>query len=234
MKIFASIAYLLAIPLSLSAQDLSSFYFSFGKTYSDLGKLNAASPTLVEGQEGAPFNPDSERWTIGFGSRVGNWKNRLGFYWEGSSNKNEQNAISTQLREGLFLMDYSRGLFQVGKERRTIVGPAVGLGFENSKYILRVSEPSYEWDDILNFPGRSTTLSRTSLLLDLSLLVDFVIKAESVTEEYGFGIVLKGGYRLAPWSSKWKTDLEGFDSNEISGAPDFTLLGPYMNVSVAF
>ncbi len=232
MKSFLSLTLLLILPLQVTGQDMSNFFFSAGRSYSNLEKLYAFTP-LIEGQEGSEFHPGDQRTTFGFGSRVGGWQSRIGFYIEFSSAKNEQAIVSTQLRESLFELDYSRGLVKFGGKSLGVLAPSLGVGLGRSYYDLQQAN-SVEWEEVLVNPGSSTTLKKTSLVLDLALVLDYVLRIEDFTDEYGFGFIVKGGYRVAPLDRGWKRVLDGFDSDDIGGVPDFTTFGPYWNISIGF
>ncbi|MQA91757.1 MAG: hypothetical protein GEU90_16305 [Gemmatimonas sp.] len=129
-------------------------------------------------------------------------------------------------------LDGGYGLFRLGYLAYSDSGfdviPAIGVGGGSVR--LKIAElvaPSF--DDILEDPGRSSTLRMDMFLVDASVGIDYrFVTSRERRRAGGFLAGLRGGYVFAPWSTSW--DLEGIAS--VGGGPDANIQGFYLRASV--
>jgi hypothetical protein len=142
---------------------------------------------------------------------------------ETTANGSTQVALSGGY--GLFRFGYrvyAQGDFEVY--------PLLGIG--GGKMNLKLLERSAPvFDDVLEDPERSSTLSASMFLLDFGVGLDYRFVIED--EEGGPGGIALGihaGYTLAPGSTSWK--LDGI--NSVAGGPKGQIEGFYVRASIGF
>lgn len=124
------------------------------------------------------------------------------------------------------------GLFRVGylaySEQNFDVFPLFGIGGGGLNLdIKNRSAPLF--DDVLDDPARSSSLSTGGFLLDLSVGATYRLELADEDGERGgmlFGVQV--GYTFQPGETSW--DLDGL--NDVAGGPDFQIEGFHIRFSV--
>jgi hypothetical protein len=90
------------------------------------------------------------------------------------------------------------------------------------------SAPTF--DDVLEAPARSSSLSTGGFLMDASVGINYrlAMAEEDGTSTGGLLLGVEVGYTLQPGSSSWK--LDGL--NDVAGGPDFKLEGLHIRASI--
>lgn len=107
--------------------------------------------------------------------------------------------------------------------------PLVGIGGGGmSLEIAERSAPTFE--DVLEVPERSSSLSTGAFLLDVSLAANYRVLVEDTDEGEAGGLLLglQAGYTFTPGDTSW--DLDGI--NSVAGGPELQIEGPYLRLSV--
>ena len=106
------------------------------------------------------------------------------------------------------------------------VYPLLGLGGGAMTLTLSEKAAAYSFDDVLTDPRRGTTLTAGGFLINLALGMDYYLKlGENAEGNGGFLFGVRAGYILAPSKSGWAM----FD-NELSGAPEISMTGPFVRI----
>ncbi len=106
------------------------------------------------------------------------------------------------------------------------VYPLIGLGGGAMKLTFSEKEATYSFDDVLIDPKRGTTLTAGGFLINLALGADYYLKlGENEEGSGGFLLGVRAGYILAPAQGGW----DMYD-NELSGAPQISMTGPFVRI----
>jgi hypothetical protein len=125
------------------------------------------------------------------------------------------------------------GLFRIGYLAFETAGfdlyPLVGIGGGSLNVDIKGrSAPTF--DDVLDAPARSSSLSTSGFLLDASVGVNYriALAEEGGPSTGGLLLGMEVGYTYQPGGSSWK--LDGL--NNVAGGPDFKLQGFHLRVSL--
>jgi hypothetical protein len=106
------------------------------------------------------------------------------------------------------------------------VYPLIGLGGGSMTLTFSEKEATYSFDDVLIDPKRGTTLTAGGFLINLALGADYYLKmGENEKGHGGFLFGVRAGYILAPSKAGW-----GMFGNELSGAPEISMTGPFVRI----
>lgn len=122
-----------------------------------------------------------------------------------------------------------RAGYLVRSDRDLDLYPAVGVG-GGALLLGLVERSSPTFGEVLEDPARSSRLSSTMLLLDLSVSANYRIRVQGREPEGGGGPLLgiQVGWTFAPGTSSW--ELDGL--NDVAGGPDLDVAGGYVRVTV--
>jgi hypothetical protein len=108
--------------------------------------------------------------------------------------------------------------------------PALGVGSgAMSLKIADLDAPTF--DDVLDDPGRSSTLSTGLIfLMNAGLAVDYRFQIKELDDGGGWGFVVgvEGGYMYSPGSTSWTLD----DINDVVAGPNLGIEGFYVWISL--
>ena len=111
----------------------------------------------------------------------------------------------------------------VYSKRSLQVFPFVGVGIQTVNLsILKTGGDTFE--NILADPGRGVSIRRRGLMVDVGLQMNILNVAEG-RKHYTLG--MRAGYRFVPGDDVWK-----IDNSTISGGPESSITGPYINVNI--
>jgi len=104
--------------------------------------------------------------------------------------------------------------------------PMVGLGggallFE----IQELSSPTF--GEVLQQPGRRSSLSTSGFLVDLGVHLDWILGPVQRGVRSGAVVGLRAGWILSPFKGSWQ-----LDGRDIAGGPRVGIEGPYVRFSV--
>ena len=109
---------------------------------------------------------------------------------------------------------------------RLTVLPTVGLGATGIKLNIE-DRTSGSFDEVLEAPGRSSSLARSSIALNAGLALDLTPSARSGMHGWrGTVIGLRSGYSFSPASGPWR-----LNQSDVSGSPDLDLHGFYFTLT---
>lgn len=122
------------------------------------------------------------------------------------------------------------GLFRVGYVVLSSEGfdvfPMIGIG--GGGMGLKIAERSVPtFDDVLDNPARSSSLSTGMFLIDTSIGANYRAGLGGEAEG-GFLVGVQVGYTFAPGDPKWELD----EINTVAGGPPFKIEGPYIRLSL--
>lgn len=123
------------------------------------------------------------------------------------------------------------GFFDVGvlamRKGGLDVYPLLGLGAGGVSLEITQSEIG-SFDDLLEDPNRSASLSTWSFLINLGLGIDYLaVLGESRRGEGGIVIGLRTGYIFSPFHGDWD-----FKGETLPGGPDPGLTGAYIRLTI--
>jgi hypothetical protein len=119
---------------------------------------------------------------------------------------------------GLFSLGY---LIQPASRFRAY--PLAGIGAGG--LLLSIGDDgAEEFDDVLEDPNRSATLSKGSILVSLGAGLEYQFGQPGGD---GVRLGLRGGYLLSVLDSDWQ-----LDQDRLSGGPDATMQGPFLRLTV--
>jgi len=133
-----------------------------------------------------------------------------GFGFKGSM-VNETDSISIK-------SDYSGGFFELGislfKSRLFSVYPLLGIGTSNVKLNLKTIRKDETFRDVINTPGRSSTIKTGGLTIEPGVIFQLWIKNK---RSQPISIFIKVSYFYLPKKANWTFG----DGAEVLGGPDF-------------
>jgi len=125
------------------------------------------------------------------------------------------------------------GLFRVGylafSENGFDVFPVIGIG--GGALGIKIAERSAPtFEDVLDSPGRSSSLSTGMFLMDASIEANYRIDVanEEDGRRGGFLVGLQVGYAFAPGETSWRLD----EINGVAAGPQFQIEGLHVRVSL--
>jgi hypothetical protein len=119
---------------------------------------------------------------------------------------------------GLFSLGY---LFRPAPQLRAY--PLVGLGAGG--LVLTIGDDgAANFDDVLEDPNRSATLSKGGVLVSLGAGVEYQFGTPGGN---GVRLGLRGGYLLSALDSDWQ-----LDQDRLSDGPDATMQGPFLRLTI--
>jgi hypothetical protein len=188
-------------------------YFQFSKT------LNAQLR-----EWGYPdFTDGSTIFGMGLQGSEGKWNFGLDFYlvWPEYTKTDYSENMLTSWN---YLVKFGYRLLQI---KKFSISPSIGIGEARTKLTI---EPQLidtdSFDDILEQPGRASTIKGHDFILDFSLVADSYVysRRNESGDLYGYAVGVEFGYLLSLLNS-WK-----FYGDDLVDTPGSIYTGPYISL----
>jgi len=210
---------LLLAAAAVAAPPLNGGFGCFGPTVGivDFGGLNRA---FEEGGVQLTHNPSSMQW--GFGGAGFALVDRVvigGGGWGGSQTVGSDSLrASIEIAGGEFDLGY-----QVLSMKHLLIAPVLGIGGGGYTIELQaLSTDPLTFDSLLANPGRTSTVSFSSLTLSPQLMVTVPISF--------VGVQLRGGYCYTPMTPTW--GLAG--GGKLASGPAIAKGMPFVTLNIVF
>jgi hypothetical protein len=171
----------------------------------------------------------SPAFALGFGTDVSIGRLIVGGEWNWLWNvgtTSEADNIDVNIKSNYWL--FRMGVDLV-KWRGLRVYPLFGIGSATTKLTM-TEENGASFDEVLEDPGRDSRMTKTELLLDASLGIDYRFKVrENENKASFFTVGVRGGYLFTPYAGEWKTG-----GAEIYGGPENVVGGPTVQLMIGF
>ena len=145
------------------------------------------------------------------------------------SNTKTTGTYDTYYRGGLGLLNFGYVLLSAGD---LSLFPLLGIGGGGIEYFI-YENASPEFNNVMAAPGRGVHLSRGSMILNLSLRMEYLVK---IVESGGVLFGLQAGYCQSIYGNDWamfgyRRDTAG---TEVKSGPDFDYTGFHGHISIGW
>lgn len=221
-KLILTLMFIMLLATSLTGKPIYGGFggFSYSGMYNDYSSLNqyftnaglpAISNSLYFNEGGAGYGIINN--IIIGGSSIS------------SNTVSENNNITAYINAegGFFELGYMFDIIQY-----IDIFPIIGFGSMNYKIVLRPELGDITFDSLLLTPARVSTLDKNSIAGHISGNIMF--KLPFASEHAFVGLMLGGGYMIAPSFGNWKLE----DGSIVRNGPEMPLGTPYGKVCIVF